>query len=309
MKENNSDIKNEYSIIREMNNNNQIEILNEQKEKKNYNHIENILDNNDTRKQCDLLNFIFESLFIISFISLIFYRAFNLLQVLPYLILLIIINFHSYYENVNQLYLYNYLLTLRLFPIGNLIGYIFVILNEEKKKAIDIIFIIILSFGTIVGFFSLFRFYIKFKNFKNFNNIITKKIFYIYFEILALLCIHAILLKSFYDDSLERHTSINNSIGCTLNIISCFVLELLLFIINFLVFLIYDQKKKFLSCGYICFICSAIIKIILYTIVELILFNQSNIVIKDTKKYNIFLSIRIFLMGLSLFILIINCFY
>ena len=306
MKENNSDIKNEYSIIREMNNNNQIEILNEQKEKKNYNHIENILDNNDTRKQCDLLNIIFESLFIISFISLIFYRAFNLLQVLPYLILLIIINFHSYYENVNQLYLYNYLLILRLFPIGNLIGYIFVILNDREKNATDIIFIIIFSFGTIFGLFSLFLFYSKLKNYKKFNNITTKNIFYIYFEILALLCIHAIILKSFYVFTKEYISSINDSVKCVLNIISCFFLELLFFIINCLVFLNYDPEKKFLTFGSICFRCSVILKIFLYTIVEFVLSVESDIIIYDSNNYDIFLLIRIVLMALSLFLLYIG---
>jgi hypothetical protein len=303
MEENISDIKNDDSKINEVNNkdSNQNEILIEQKEKKNDNNIENILDNNEKRKQCDLLSIIFELLFIISFLSLIFYKGiFNVFQVLPYLILLIIINIQSYYENVNQLYLYNYLLTLRLFPIGNLIGYIFVILNESKKEAIDIIFIIILSFGTIVGFFSLFRFYMKFKN--KFNNITTKNIFYIYFEILALLCIHAILLKSFYDFTLERLPSISSGIMCVFKIFSCFGLELFLFIINYLLFMNYDPEKKF-SCGCKCSICSEIIKITLYIIVELILFSEQHTII-----YNIFLIIRVFLMALSLlslFILII----
>ena len=64
----------------------------------------------------------------------------------------------------------------------------------------------------------------------------------------------------------------------------------------------YDPEKKF-SCGCKCSICSEIIKITLYIIVELILFSEQHTII-----YNIFLIIRVFLMALSLlslFILII----
>jgi len=206
-----------------------------------------------------------EVIFIICFLSGIFYKKFyNIFLFLPYFMPILIFNC-CFYNNINLFYLNNYLLLSKLVSIEILIFYPIFIIYESFNIKKDLGFIIIFILGALSGLFSFLYLFIYIYIFKyGFSEF--KKIYFLFLELMTIILMHPLLIYTYYMDMTGSTGMISTSIDMFLEIIIIFIFELLLYIINcsFLYF-----KVEFDN--YTIKIIMAIIKLLLYILVEFLL--------------------------------------
>ena len=231
-----------------------------------------------------------EIIFIACFLSGNFYQKYKQIFIfIPYFVPILIFNC-CFFTKRNLLCLNNYLLLTKFLSIEILIFYPIFIIIDSRKEQEDIIFIIIFILGALSGLFSLIYLFLYYYIFQNGLSEL-KKIYFLYFELIAIIIMHPILIYNvFLFDSL---TSISIAAINMLGIFMTFAFEVILFLMNCL-FLCLDSDNCCLK------IIMAIIKIILYIVVEYFSFIaiiEYNLI---NEKY-LYLSIRIIFMLGSLF--------
>jgi len=233
-----------------------------------------------------------EVIFIACFLSGIFYKkSLHIFIFIPYFLPILLFNCFFFIKR-NLLCLNNYLLLTKFLSIETLIFYPIFIIHESRIGQEDYIFIIIFIIGAISGLFSLIYLFLYFYIFQNGLSEL-KKIYFLYFELLAIIVMHPLFIYYYY---IEGPLSINSAVLKLLVIAGVFFIELLLFLINSL-FLCLEPDNYCLK------IMVAIIKIILYISFELV----SLVIVDRNLNYEIFiyLSIRIIFNVASLFCFII----
>ena len=241
-----------------------------------------------------------EVLFITSFFLTFFYKVNFRFFFVPYLIPIVLFNF-VFFIAKKLFYLKIYFLISKLSSIEILIFYpIFMIKQNFYEKNNDLIYIIIFILGSISGIISFLYLYINYTIFLKNNHFKIKNIYFLYFEKMAILCMHTLFLHSCYDDQFKSQSSFRLAFAVAFEIVTFFYYELSLFIINFFNLCIFESLGQipFNGCtGFINFI-----KLIGYIGVEIFLSTLYS-VYKLKELYYIFLFIRIIFMGISLIFL------
>ena len=210
-----------------------------------------------------LFHIIIEPIFILSFLINL---SINLIPTFIYLIF-IILNDFLMYSNINCYNLFVFLFLTKLIPLETLIyNLIIMILKIDNYTLSKIFFIILFVIGIISCISSLVYTFIFYSKYKKNQNLNIKKLFYFYFEILALLTIHPFLLNSF---SHFYSNDLNTAIGLFIDIFFIILIELFLFITNY----VFLKADKSLEMKYV--LIGTISKSILYLIIVSILTNYS----------------------------------
>ena len=248
----------------------------------------------NVKKINSFLYIIPEVIFIACFLSGIFYENFlHIFLFLPNFIPILIFNC-CFFAKRNLICLNNYLLLTKFLSIEVLIFYpILIIIKDRKKEQEDLVFIIIFILGALSGLFSLIYLFLYYYIFQN-GLSEFKKIYFLYFELIAIIIVHPLFINYYYTDSLN---SITSAVIKFLELFSAFSSEVILFIVN-LIFLCLDSDKCILK------IIIAIIKIILYILVEFTSMLMIDYSLND-EKY-IYFSITFFFMMVSLFFFLLN---
>ena len=243
----------------------------------------------NVKKINSFLYIIPEVIFIACFLSGNFYEDHtHIFLFIPNFIPILIFNC-CFFAKRNLICLNNYLLLTKFLSIEVLIFYpILIIIKDRKKEQEDLVFIIIFILGALSGLFSLIYLFLYYYIFQN-GLSEFKKIYFLYFELIAIIIVHPLFIYYYYTDSLN---SITSAVIKFLELFSAFSSEVILFIVN-LVFLWFDSDNCFLK------IIIAIIKIILYIFVEII--TLLLIIDKLNDERYIYFSITSFFMMVSLF--------
>ena len=248
----------------------------------------------NVKKINSFLYIIPEVIFIACFLSGNFYEDHtHIFLFIPNFIPILIFNC-CFFAKRNLICLNNYLLLTKFLSIEVLIFYpILIIIKDRKKEQEDLVFIIIFILGALSGLFSLIYLFLYYYIFQN-GLSEFKKIYFLYFELIAIIIVHPLFINYYYTDSLN---SITSAVIKFLELFSAFSSEVILFIVN-LIFLCLDSDKCILK------IIIAIIKIILYILVEFTSMLMIDYSLND-EKY-IYFSITFFFMMVSLFFFLLN---
>ena len=248
----------------------------------------------NVKKINSFLYIIPEVIFIACFLSGNFYEDHtHIFLFIPNFIPILIFNC-CFFAKRNLICLNNYLLLTKFLSIEVLIFYpILIIIKDRKKEQEDLVFIIIFILGALSGLFSLIYLFLYYYIFQN-GLSEFKKIYFLYFELIAIIIVHPLFIYYYYTDSLN---SITSAVIKFLELFSAFSSEVILFIVN-LIFLCLDSDKCILK------IIIAIIKIILYIFVEFTSMLMIDYSLND-EKY-IYFSITFFFMMVSLFFFLLN---
>ena len=248
----------------------------------------------NVKKINSFLYIIPEVIFIACFFSGNFYEDHkHIFLFIPNFIPILIFNC-CFFAKRNLICLNNYLLLTKFLSIEVLIFYpILIIIKDRKKEQEDLVFIIIFILGALSGLFSLIYLFLYYYIFQN-GLSEFKKIYFLYFELIAIIIVHPLFIYYYYTDSLN---SITSAVIKFLELFSAFSSEVILFIVN-LIFLCLDSDKCILK------IIIAIIKIILYIFVEFTSMLMIDYSLND-EKY-IYFSITFFFMMVSLFFFLLN---
>ena len=248
----------------------------------------------NVKKINSFLYIIPEVIFIACFLSGNFYEDHkHIFLFIPNFIPILIFNC-CFFAKRNLICLNNYLLLTKFLSIEVLIFYpILIIIKDSHKKQEDLVFIIIFILGALSGLFSLIYLFLYYYIFQN-GLSEFKKIYFLYFELIAIIIVHPLFIYYYYTDSLN---SITSAVIKFLELFSAFSSEVILFIVN-LIFLCLDSDKCILK------IIIAIIKIILYILVEFTSMLMIDYSLND-EKY-IYFSITFFFMMVSLFFFLLN---
>ena len=243
----------------------------------------------NVKKINSFLYIIPEVIFIACFLSGNFYEDHkHIFLFIPNFIPILIFNC-CFFAKRNLICLNNYLLLTKFLSIEVLIFYpILIIIKDKEKEQEDLVFIIIFILGALSGLFSLIYLFLYYYIFQN-GLSEFKKIYFLYFELIAIIIVHPLFIYYYYTDSLN---SITSAVIKFLELFSAFSSEVILFIVN-LIFLCLDSDKCILK------IIIAIIKIILYILVEFTSMLMIDYSLND-EKY-IYFSITFFFMMVSLF--------
>ena len=247
----------------------------------------------NVKKINSFLYIIPEVIFIACFLSGNFYEDHkHIFLFIPNFIPILIFNC-CFFAKRNLICLNNYLLLTKFLSIEVLIFYpILIIIKDSHKKQEDLVFIIIFILGALSGLFSLIYLFLYYYIFQNgFSEF--KKIYFLYFELISIIIIHPLFIYIYYTDP---HDSIGNTVKI-IGLIGALLSEVILFIVN-LIFLCLDSDKCILK------IIIAIIKIILYILVEFTSMLMIDYSLND-EKY-IYFSITFFFMMVSLFFFLLN---
>ena len=248
----------------------------------------------NVKKINSFLYIIPEVIFIACFLSGNFYEDHtHIFLFIPNFIPILIFNC-CFFAKRNLICLNNYLLLTKFLSIEVLIFYpILIIIKDREKEQEDLVFIIIFILGALSGLFSLIYLFLYYYIFQN-GLSEFKKIYFLYFELIAIIIVHPLFIYYYYTDSLN---SITSAVIKFLELFSAFSSEVILFIVN-LIFLCLDSDKCILK------IIIAIIKIILYILVEFTSMLMIDYSLND-EKY-IYFSITFFFMMVSLFFFLLN---
>ena len=248
----------------------------------------------NVKKINSFLYIIPEVIFIACFLSGNFYEDHtHIFLFIPNFIPILIFNC-CFFAKRNLICLNNYLLLTKFLSIEVLIFYpILIIIKDSHKEQEDLVFIIIFILGALSGLFSLIYLFLYYYIFQN-GLSEFKKIYFLYFELIAIIIVHPLFINYYYTDSLN---SITSAVIKFLELFSAFSSEVILFIVN-LIFLCLDSDKCILK------IIIAIIKIILYILVEFTSMLMIDYSLND-EKY-IYFSITFFFMMVSLFFFLLN---
>jgi hypothetical protein len=248
----------------------------------------------NVKKINSFLYIIPEVIFIACFLSGNFYEDHtHIFLFIPNFIPILIFNC-CFFAKRNLICLNNYLLLTKFLSIEVLIFYpILIIIKDSHKEQEDLVFIIIFILGALSGLFSLIYLFLYYYIFQN-GLSEFKKIYFLYFELIAIIIVHPLFIYYYYTDSLN---SITSAVIKFLELFSAFSSEVILFIVN-LIFLCLDSDKCILK------IIIAIIKIILYILVEFTSMLMIDYSLND-EKY-IYFSITFFFMMVSLFFFLLN---
>ena len=248
----------------------------------------------NVKKINSFLYIIPEVIFIACFLSGNFYEDHtHIFLFIPNFIPILIFNC-CFFAKRNLICLNNYLLLTKFLSIEVLIFYpILIIIKDSHKEQEDLVFIIIFILGALSGLFSLIYLFLYYYIFQN-GLSEFKKIYFLYFELIAIIIVHPLFIYYYYTDSLN---SITSAVIKFLELFSAFSSEVILFIVN-LIFLCLDSDKCILK------IIIAIIKIILYILVEFTSMLMIDYSLND-EKY-IYFSITFFFMIIILFFLLLN---
>ena len=199
-----------------------------------YSYKENIeledFENEDFWKINNLFLYIYpEVIFNICFFMGSFYKGiYNIVLFTPYFVLIIIFNC-SFFDK-RRYYCKNYLLISKLTSIEILISYPIYIIKEDYNKTEDKVFIIIYIIGAIFGILSFVYLNICFYRFQKISQFQIKKLYFLYFEIIAILLIHSILIFLYFP--MESGINKGRGLYSIIEMPAIFIFELFLFVIN-----------------------------------------------------------------------------
>lgn len=241
---------------------------NKENNNKLYSYKENIeledFENEDFWKINNLFLYIYpEVIFNICFFMGSFYKGiYNIVLFTPYFVLIIIFNC-SFFDK-RRYYCKNYLLISKLTSIEILISYPIYIIKEDYNKTEDKVFIIIYIIGAIFGILSFVYLNICFYRFQKISQFQIKKLYFLYFEIIAILLIHSILIFLYFP--MESGINKGRGLYSIIEMPAIFIFELFLFVINCSYFYAIDDNDK--SSIKYCKVILPIIKTPLYIIVH-----------------------------------------
>ena len=207
---------------------------NKENNNKLYSYKENIeledFENEDFWKINNLFLYIYpEVIFNICFFMGSFYKGiYNIVLFTPYFVLIIIFNC-SFFDK-RRYYCKNYLLISKLTSIEILISYPIYIIKEDYNKTEDKVFIIIYIIGAIFGILSFVYLNICFYRFQKISQFQIKKLYFLYFEIIAILLIHSILIFLYFP--MESGINKGRGLYSIIEMPAIFIFELFLFVIN-----------------------------------------------------------------------------
>ena len=214
-----------------------------------YSYKENIeledFENEDFWKINNLFLYIYpEVIFNICFFMGSFYKGiYNIVLFTPYFVLIIIFNC-SFFDK-RRYYCKNYLLISKLTSIEILISYPIYIIKEDYNKTEDKVFIIIYIIGAIFGILSFVYLNICFYRFQKISQFQIKKLYFLYFEIIAILLIHSILIFLYFP--MESGINKGRGLYSIIEMPAIFIFELFLFVINFSYFYAIDDNDKIIK--------------------------------------------------------------
>jgi len=240
---------------------------NKENNNKLYSYKENIeledFENEDFWKINNFLYIYPEVIFNICFFMGSFYKGiYNIVLFTPYFVLIIIFNC-SFFDK-RRYYCKNYLLISKLTSIEILISYPIYIIKEDYNKTEDKVFIIIYIIGAIFGILSFVYLNICFYRFQKISQFQIKKLYFLYFEIIAILLIHSILIFLYFP--MESGINKGRGLYSIIEMPAIFIFELFLFVINCSYFYAIDDNDK--SSIKYCKVILPIIKTPLYIIVH-----------------------------------------
>ena len=221
---------------------------NKENNNKLYSYKENIeledFENEDFWKINNLFLYIYpEVIFNICFFMGSFYKGiYNIVLFTPYFVLIIIFNC-SFFDK-RRYYCKNYLLISKLTSIEILISYPIYIIKEDYNKTEDKVFIIIYIIGAIFGILSFVYLNICFYRFQKISQFQIKKLYFLYFEIIAILLIHSILIFLYFP--MESGINKGRGLYSIIEMPAIFIFELFLFVINCSYFYAIDDNDIFL---------------------------------------------------------------
>ena len=244
------------------------------------------------------LFFIPEGIFSLCYIIVLFYTSFDMLFYLFIFFFPPNLIFNCSFMINKYLYLNNYVLISKFASIENLIVYpILYFIKRGDHKTGDLKFIIIFILGGLSGLFSSLYILIKFYIIQNCKKI--KKIYFLYLELIAVIAlIHPFLIYTCYMQDVFGGVSIDTSLGIVFEELTIFALELILFIINFVLLCLMETNNGNVQ---VYKVIMTLLKFIIYLIAEFFLFNFYTAEYLENIKY-IFISIRVILMIASLIV-------